>query len=64
MKLKSGATILILMGDLVLARYGHQFVTWNIDESGHAYWGHYFDSFHEAIKNFHQRSEKVEINPY
>ncbi len=64
MKLRSGATVLMLMGDLVLARYGRQFVTWKIDEHANAYWGHYYDSFYKAVADFHSRVEKVEIEPY
>ena len=57
MKLKSGATLLLLQGDVVLARYGRQFVTWNVDDSGYAYWGHYFDSFDKALKDFYRRCD-------
>jgi hypothetical protein len=63
MKLKSGATILMLMGDTVLARYGNQFVTWKIDGEGNAYWGHYFNAnqFNKAVNDFHSRVEHVTI---
>lgn len=31
------------------------YVTWAIDAEGHTYWGHYFKTLNEAVKDFNQR---------
>lgn len=60
--LPNGATVLevrnVLDHRIVLAKWfspGMEYVTWAIDANGDAYWGHYFNDFGKAAKDFVER---------
>jgi len=51
--LKNGALVIERSGRVVLAQWkGSEFVTWNIDSDGNAYWGHYFKDITSAAEDF------------
>jgi len=54
-KLRNGATVLAFMGDVVLAQWGKEFVTWRIDKDAEAYCGHYFQDYDAAKADFLRR---------
>ena len=46
LNLKNGAEIINMdsIAGIVLAKFrGFEYVTWNVDADGNAYWGHYFN---------------------
>ena len=54
-KLSNGATVLMARamgkattGQVVLAQYNGQLVTWVMDNAGHCFWGHYFGADEQA----------------
>lgn len=41
--------------DLVLAKYGSQWVVWrNNVTTGEYYWGHYYSEYRDALQKFHE----------
>jgi len=40
---------------LVLCKWGEQWVVWHMDRRGHCYWGHYFQDLTEASQYYDQR---------
>lgn len=54
-KLNNGATVIGQLGDVVIAQWGKEFVTWRIDNEGNAYCGHYFRNEDEAKQDFLRR---------
>lgn len=41
---------------IVLCNWNNEYVTWLRDSKKEAYfWGHYFDTFQEALKDFNNR---------
>ena len=58
-KLKNGAMLLDVNGDVVLAKWEghfHPYVTWRLTEDGHTFLGHYFAKLDEAVKDFMTRT--------
>lgn len=57
-QLKNGAMVTMRRGDIVLAYWRDEFVTWKTDSDGNAYWGHYFgDNWKRAIADFAKRTK-------
>lgn len=58
-KLRNGAVVLRRECGLVLCSWARgaclQFVTWQTDDDRNAYWGHYFDRYDDARKDFLER---------
>ena len=55
--LANGAEVLEQKGDVVLAKFRDEYVTWKIDDSGNAYWGHYHGKdLVKAANEFAERS--------
>jgi len=46
-------------GWLVLCQWRDQFVTWNCDSEGNAYWGHYYIIYDHAKADWIKRIEQV-----
>lgn len=61
-RLPNGAVVIIRHGDVVLCYTGEEtlcsFVTWRINEKGHAFWGHYHEDLESAVAEFYRRAEK------
>lgn len=55
-KLKNGATLIEQRGDVVLAKFRGEYVTWKIDAMGGCYWGHYHgQDITKAVAEFNER---------
>lgn len=55
--LKNGATVIERRGDVVLAKFRDEYVTWKTDDAGNAYWGHYHqDDLESAVAEFTKRA--------
>ena len=58
-RLRNGAMIVAVSGDIVLAvREGetYPYVTWALDEEGHAYRGRYYLDIEAALQNYARRA--------
>ena len=57
--LDNGATVIVQHEDLVLCHWRSgsylEFATWQIDEKGSCYWGHYTDDLSRAIADLRTR---------
>jgi len=58
--LENGAFVIAQKDDVVLAHWargakGIEFITWQVDTEGNAYWGHYKDDLSEALNDFKKR---------
>ena len=59
--LKNGAQVIQHDGTMtiVLCIFRDELVTWNIDQDGNAYWGHYFkDDIESAVADFKARTAR------
>lgn len=56
-ELKNGAKVLERKGDVVLASWGKEYVTWRVDAELNAYWGHYFREYKDALADFRKRTD-------
>lgn len=55
--LPNGATVIQKKGDIVLARFKGEFVTWAVDNYGNCSSGRYYLKESEAKKSFERRSK-------
>ena len=61
--LRNGATIIEQRGDVVLAKWRGEYVTWVVDGEGNAHWGHYHmqdivsaaEEFNERVNEYAER---------
>lgn len=37
---------------------GWEYITWATDDCGNAYWGHYFNTYQQALEDFNKRSQE------
>jgi hypothetical protein len=56
--LVNGATVLEQRGNIVLCSWRGEFVTWEVNDSGDAYWGHYHRTVTAAAEEFNERCAK------
>lgn len=35
-----------------------EYITWATDDCGNAYWGHYFNTYQQALEDFNKRSQE------
>lgn len=58
-QLKNGAYVLeskaTVDGEIVLAKWKNEYVTWMIDKEGDAHWGHYISDLPSACEDFSNR---------
>jgi|10_taG_2_1085330.scaffolds.fasta_scaffold01046_14 hypothetical protein len=40
---------------IVLAKWGNEYATWRVSHDGHAYWGHYFNTYSAAMTDYQKR---------
>lgn len=59
-KLNNGATVIAQHGDVVLCHWregkSFEFIVWNIDSEGNAFWGRYTDDLEVALELFKEKS--------
>jgi hypothetical protein len=57
--LPNGARVVEARGDVVLAHCGgyHPYVTWQVDQCGNAFWGHYFEDISTAVADYNERAK-------
>ena len=46
---------------LVLCQYGREWVTWEMDNKGHCYWGNYSDTSAEGLESFRGRIKEMRM---
>ena len=56
--LNNGATIIEQRGEVVLAKWRGEFVTWVVNSKGDAFWGNYHRGLASAVTDFEERASK------